>query len=32
MSRTELLLPQEPSTPFDLETYVHEAATLHPRT
>jgi len=32
MSRTELLLPQEHITPFDLETCVNEAATLNQRT
>jgi hypothetical protein len=29
MSRTELLLSQEQLRPFDLETFVHEAATLN---
>jgi hypothetical protein len=32
MSRTELLLSQEHLRPFDLETFVHEAATLNQRT
>jgi hypothetical protein len=32
MSRTELLLSQEHLRPFDLEMFVHEAATLNQRT
>lgn len=32
MSRKELLLPQEHIRPFDLETFVNEAATLNQRT
>jgi hypothetical protein len=32
MSRKELLLPQELITPFDLETFVNEAAKLNQRT
>ena len=32
MSRKELLLPQEHLRPFDLETFVHEAANLNQRT